>query len=149
MGMAPLLTNLFIDVQSVCSLIRGSLIHIETHSQSTSLSDSSRLSLRMLMQLRGRHLHYSVRIWSLSLLTVCSQRMLAICAFLILFATFIVGLRCFGDFDKGLKPSKVHGMSLLPTQTPEKIGLIGEYSYSSPAHRRQFNTQITRVQFWG
>jgi len=34
-----------------------------------------------------------------------------ICAFLILFATFIVGLRCFGDFDKGLKPSKVHDIN--------------------------------------
>lgn len=147
--MAPLLTSLFVDVQSVCSSIRGSLIHTEAHSQSTSSSGFSRLSLRVLMQLRGRHLHYSVRIWSLSLLMACSRRMLAICASLILFATFIVGLRCFGDFDKGLKPSKVHGMSLLPTQTPEKIGLIGEFSYSSPAHRRQFNTQITRVQFRG
>ncbi|KAF9653141.1 hypothetical protein BDM02DRAFT_3160071 [Thelephora ganbajun] len=53
-----------------------------------------------------------------------------ICAFLILFATFIVGLRCFGDFDKGLKPSKVHGQSLLPTPTAEKINLIG---YNSEA----------------
>lgn len=53
---------------------------------------------------------------------------LVIFAFLILFATFIVGLRCFGDFDKGLKPSKVHGQSLLPTQTAEKINLMGEYS---------------------
>jgi len=53
-----------------------------------------------------------------------------ICAFLILFATFIVGLRCFGDFDKGLKPSKVHGQSLLPVPTAEKINLIG---YNSEA----------------
>jgi hypothetical protein len=57
---------------------------------------------------------------------------LAICAFLILFATFIVGLRCFKDFDKGLKPSKVHGQSLLPTSNVEKISLIGEYFFSSP-----------------
>jgi len=48
-----------------------------------------------------------------------------ICASLILFATFVVGLRCFGDFDKGLKPSKVHGQSMLPTQSAEKINLIG------------------------
>ena len=101
------------------------------------------------MKLRGRHLYYSVCIWSDSLLTACSQHMLAICASLILFATFIVGLRCFGDFDKGLKPSKVHGQSLLPTQSAEKINLIGEYSSSSPAHRRQFNTQLTRVQYRG
>jgi len=55
----------------------------------------------------------------------------AICAFLILFATFVVGLRCFRDFDKGLKPSKVHGQSLLPTSNAEKINLIGEYFFFS------------------
>ena len=145
--MTPLLINLFVNVQSVRSLIRvrGLLIHIETHSQSTSLYGSSRLSLRALMQPQGQHLYYSVRTWSHSLLTARSQHTLAICATLILFATFVVGLRCFGDFDKGLKPSKVHGQSMLPTQSAEKINLIGEYSSSSPAHRCQFNTQTTRV----
>ncbi|KAF5373641.1 hypothetical protein D9758_000580 [Tetrapyrgos nigripes] len=34
-----------------------------------------------------------------------------IVAFLILFATFAVGLRCFADFDRGLQSSKVHGGS--------------------------------------
>jgi len=51
-----------------------------------------------------------------------------IIAFLILFATFVVGLRCFGDFDKGLKPSKVHGQSLLPVPATEKVNLIGSNS---------------------
>jgi len=31
-----------------------------------------------------------------------------IVAFLLLFATFAVGLRCFADFDKGLAPAKMH-----------------------------------------
>jgi hypothetical protein len=34
-----------------------------------------------------------------------------IVAFLLLFATFVVGLRCFSDFDRGLLPSKTHGQS--------------------------------------
>jgi len=55
-----------------------------------------------------------------------------ICAFLILFATFGVGIRCFRDFDKGLKPSKVHGQSSLPVTTAEKINLIGYTSEAKP-----------------
>jgi len=35
----------------------------------------------------------------------------AIVAFLILFATFAIGLKCFADFDRGLQSSKVHGGS--------------------------------------
>ncbi|KAI8998694.1 hypothetical protein BD414DRAFT_475798 [Trametes punicea] len=31
-------------------------------------------------------------------------------AFLLLFATFAIGLRCFADFDKGLLKSKMHGL---------------------------------------
>jgi len=38
-----------------------------------------------------------------------------ITSFLLLFATFAVGLRCFADFDKGLQYSKVYG-SDLPTK---------------------------------
>ncbi|KAI0818605.1 hypothetical protein BC629DRAFT_1463133 [Irpex lacteus] len=34
-----------------------------------------------------------------------------IVAFLLLFATFAVGLRCFADFDKGLAPSKTHDVN--------------------------------------
>ncbi|KAL5490355.1 hypothetical protein ACEPAI_5188 [Sanghuangporus weigelae] len=42
-----------------------------------------------------------------------------IVAFLLLFATFGVGLRCFSDFDKGLAPAKMHDV-------PEKV------TYSAP-----------------
>jgi len=37
-----------------------------------------------------------------------------IIAFIILFTTFVVGLRCFSDFDKGLLPSKVHDVNKKP-----------------------------------
>ncbi|KAJ3752469.1 hypothetical protein EV360DRAFT_97410 [Lentinula raphanica] len=40
-----------------------------------------------------------------------------IVAFLLLFGTFVVGLRCFSDFDRGLLPSKVHGQSYKPVST--------------------------------
>lgn len=36
---------------------------------------------------------------------------LAVVAFILLFGTFAVGLRCFADFDRGLQPSKVNGGS--------------------------------------
>ncbi|OCH95547.1 hypothetical protein OBBRIDRAFT_788096 [Obba rivulosa] len=37
-----------------------------------------------------------------------------IVAFLLLFATFVVGLRCFTDFDKGLLSSKLHDITWRP-----------------------------------
>ncbi len=37
----------------------------------------------------------------------------AIVAFILLFATFAVGLRCFSDFDQGLQSSKVQSKSFL------------------------------------
>ncbi|KAJ3936858.1 MAG: hypothetical protein NXY57DRAFT_884991 [Lentinula lateritia] len=37
-----------------------------------------------------------------------------IVAFLLLFGTFVVGLRCFSDFDRGLLPSKVHDVNKRP-----------------------------------
>jgi len=40
-----------------------------------------------------------------------------IAAFLLLFATFAVGLRCFADFDRGLKDSKTDGQSYAPVKT--------------------------------
>ncbi|KAF7792999.1 hypothetical protein EIP86_004104 [Pleurotus ostreatoroseus] len=40
-----------------------------------------------------------------------------IVAFLCLFTTFAVGLRCLADFDKGLKESKAHGQSYKPVAT--------------------------------
>ncbi|KAK0240161.1 hypothetical protein EDD85DRAFT_824515 [Armillaria nabsnona] len=41
-----------------------------------------------------------------------------IVAFLLLFATFAVGLRCFADFEKGLMESKVHALSEKPNYLP-------------------------------
>ena len=42
---------------------------------------------------------------------------LAIVALILLFATFAIGLRCFSDFDKGLKDSKTDGQSYAPVKT--------------------------------
>lgn len=51
----------------------------------------------------------------------------AIVAFLLLFATFAVGLRCFSDFDKGLQTSKLHGQSYkLVNQKPAKVDLFDD-----------------------
>jgi hypothetical protein len=47
----------------------------------------------------------------------------AIVAFLLLFGTFAVGLRCFADFDRGLQASKVNGQSYAPVVT--KLELLG------------------------
>lgn len=52
----------------------------------------------------------------------------AIVAFLLLFATFAIGLRCFADFDKGLLSSKLHGQSYKPVATKlSKLDLFGDY----------------------
>ncbi|KAI0362022.1 hypothetical protein OH77DRAFT_1584513 [Trametes cingulata] len=48
-----------------------------------------------------------------------------IIAFLLLFATFAIGLRCFADFDKGLLKSKLHGQSYRPVGQPYKSSLFG------------------------
>ena len=50
----------------------------------------------------------------------------AICAFLLLFTTFAIGLRCFSDFDKGLRRSKQHGQSYRPIDTSLKEDLLGD-----------------------
>jgi hypothetical protein len=47
----------------------------------------------------------------------------ALSAFLLLFSTFAVGLRCFADFDRGLKESKTDGQSYTPMRTkPDLFG---------------------------
>lgn len=48
-----------------------------------------------------------------------------IIAFLLLFATFAIGLRCFADFDKGLIKSKLHGQSYKPVSRSDNGGLFG------------------------
>lgn len=51
----------------------------------------------------------------------------AIVAFLLLFTTFAIGLRCFADFDKGLRKSKQHGQSYRPVATSIKEDLFGDF----------------------
>ncbi|KAJ6547546.1 hypothetical protein B0H19DRAFT_273356 [Mycena capillaripes] len=48
--------------------------------------------------------------------TRASLTIFTIVAFLLLFATFAVGLRCFADFDRGLQASKVNGNMSQPQQ---------------------------------
>jgi len=43
--------------------------------------------------------------------TRASLTIFTLVAFLILFASFVVGLRCFSDFDRGLRASKMHDVS--------------------------------------
>ena len=58
----------------------------------------------------------------------------AIIAFLLLFATFAIGLRCFADFDKGLLKSKMHGQSYRPVGQPYKSSLFGDSSFVARHH---------------
>ncbi|KAG6911516.1 hypothetical protein DXG01_014590 [Tephrocybe rancida] len=56
-----------------------------------------------------------------------------IVAFLLLFATFAVGLRCFADFDRGLLASKVNALPKRPTKfngTESKPIDMGEHQSS-------------------
>lgn len=53
-------------------------------------------------------------IWRLSL---------AVVAFLLLLASFAIGIKCFRDFDKGLSESKTHGQSY----TPVKMQVINAF----------------------
>lgn len=48
-----------------------------------------------------------------------------------LFCTFIVGLRCFSDFDRGLQPSKVKGQSYVPVASLKLGAFNGNHSHSS------------------
>ncbi|KAL1692285.1 hypothetical protein GGG16DRAFT_90151 [Schizophyllum commune] len=48
-------------------------------------------------------------------------------AFIILFLTFAVGLRCFSDFDRGLQPSKVNDIPTRPTYS-SKMDSAGNMS---------------------
>ncbi|KAJ7097943.1 hypothetical protein B0H15DRAFT_1008462 [Mycena belliarum] len=55
--------------------------------------------------------------------TRVSLTIFTIVAFILLFGTFAVGLRCFSDFDRGLQASKVNGQSYTPVVT--KLELFG------------------------
>jgi hypothetical protein len=50
--------------------------------------------------------------------TRASLTLFTIVAFLLLFCTFAVGLRCFADFDRGLLSSKVHESNVTSSKVP-------------------------------
>lgn len=61
------------------------------------------------------------------LTTRATLTVFTIVAFLLLFATFAVGLRCFADFDKGLQSSKLHDVTGTTKYSPSTfIGSPGE-----------------------
>lgn len=43
-----------------------------------------------------------------------------------MFATFVFGLSCYADFDKGLQASKLHGQSYKPVATKDADAYIGD-----------------------
>lgn len=53
-----------------------------------------------------------------------------IVAFLLLFATFAVGLRCFSDFDKGLAPAKMHDVTEKVTYSAPNTPGVGDRTSS-------------------
>ncbi|GJE95127.1 hypothetical protein PsYK624_113080 [Phanerochaete sordida] len=61
-----------------------------------------------------------------------------IVAFLLLFATFAVGLRCFADFDKGLQSSKTHDI----TRRRKKV-----YSSAPVSHKLGADDDAEAVQY--
>lgn len=61
----------------------------------------------------------------------------ALVAFLLLFATFAVGLRCFSDFDKGLLASKTHGQSKKFTYKLTKLNVIDDGDCSPDVNKRR------------
>lgn len=50
-----------------------------------------------------------------------------------MFTTFVVGLRCFTDFDKGLLSSKLHGQFYRPVKSSLREDLFGDW-VSSPRY---------------
>ncbi|KAG8981192.1 hypothetical protein FRC05_004093 [Tulasnella sp. 425] len=58
--------------------------------------------------------------------TRASLAVFTIISFLMLFATFAVGLRCFADFDKDLRPAKTREGKLAPEQRPVSTYSINE-----------------------
>lgn len=74
------------------------------------------ISLVMMLASLSYFLYKLVRFYQPSsqaqyLTTRATLTVFTIVAFLLLFCTFIVGLRCFSDFDRGLQPSKVKALS--------------------------------------
>lgn len=61
------------------------------------------------------------------------MRFLAIGSLVLLLLTFMVGIRCFADFDQGLREAKTDGQSYIPvmTQLPD---LFGDLHFASRSH---------------
>ncbi|KAJ8472691.1 hypothetical protein ONZ45_g16565 [Pleurotus djamor] len=75
--------------------------------------------------------------------TRVSLTIFTIVAFLILFATFVVGLRCFSDFDQGLESSKTHALQSRPklsngdsAASMSQIGRNSSYMAGQPLQPR-------------
>ncbi|KAF8163287.1 hypothetical protein B0H34DRAFT_694846 [Crassisporium funariophilum] len=66
--------------------------------------------------------------------TRASLTVFTIIAFVLLLATFAVGLRCFSDFDRGLQSSKVNSVPLRPGAT--------SYGSSGNMSQKQSNNQL-------
>ncbi|RXW24139.1 hypothetical protein EST38_g1707 [Candolleomyces aberdarensis] len=58
--------------------------------------------------------------------TRASLTIFTIVAFLLLFSTFIVGLRCYSDFDKGLAASKIHSAPTRPALKTKESSKLNE-----------------------
>lgn len=68
------------------------------------------------------------------LTTRATLTVFTIVAFILLFATFAVGLRCFADFDRGLQTSKVQSVSARPKISTKASANMSEYQsgYQGP-----------------
>lgn len=77
------------------------------------------LSLIMMLAAESYFIYKLIRFYEPSsreqyLTTRATLTTFTIVAFLLLFASFAVGLRCFADFDRGLLPSKVNDVPIKP-----------------------------------
>jgi len=91
------------------------------------------ISLIMMLAASSYFLYKLVRIYEPSsrevyATTRASLTIFTIVAFILLFATFAVGLRCFADFDRGLQASKVNDVPTRPkySQKENSAGNMGQ-----------------------
>ncbi|KAG9051191.1 hypothetical protein FS837_011306 [Tulasnella sp. UAMH 9824] len=72
--------------------------------------------------------------------TRASLAVFTIVSFLMLFATFAVGLRCFADFDKDLRPAKTRASKLAPERPVSKYSVNDAPLPGKPADMSQRNS---------
>jgi hypothetical protein len=87
------------------------------------------VSLVMMLAAMGYFVYKLFRFYSPSsssryVTTRATLTVFTIVAFVLLFMTFLIGLRCFYDFDKGLQSSKVNGQSYSPVTLDQKWDLF-------------------------